>query len=177
METEIINIKGKDYLIKDGKAFEVVKADVKQDIIKEVKVKKIKYSDIKKVLTEMTPKQVINMFGKVNKENPYKIKTSKFFTKYKVFTDKGIEAKGNYIPTYIKSGIIINKQMEASRLSKQARKDIYNTCKQLNFDKIKKYQKDYDDATTEAETKIKREKQIKHLADENLRLNTIIKGI
>ena len=52
--TEIVEIKGKQYILKDGVAYEIKEADVKTVTAKPIKRKQIKYNEIQSTINKLT---------------------------------------------------------------------------------------------------------------------------
>jgi len=164
--TEIVNINGVQFLIKDGVAYEIKAGETTEEITEKklVRKKEIKPSELSDVISNLSVRQTVNLFGKLNKENPYKIDTKKFWNNYK-------------LPAHTKYSIpkrlvrqVIEKQMASEKLSKSKRVNILNKCKEYNYARIKWWE------TESNRNPIAIQNAVKSLAKENLELSEMIKN-
>ncbi len=136
--TEIVKIGGKSFLIKDGTAYEIKEASVEKELPATEKIKKklIKPNELEKTLQDLSVKKTVELFGKVNSENPYKVDTKNFWKQYKFPPN----TKYSISKRIIRENIL-DKQMKSAKLNKDKRKQILNKCKEINYKSIKEREK------------------------------------
>jgi hypothetical protein len=130
--SEIVTVKGEQYLIKDGVAYPIKAGNEHPQQEKPQKRKEISPNEKVNLLKSMNKQQVIEWFGELNKKQPLSISANGFWKLYQM--PKG---KNHYFTHAEKRLYILPQQIKALNLGKKAKAEVYiNARNQLEQKRI-----------------------------------------
>jgi hypothetical protein len=134
MTTTITADDGSKIILKPDKTYEIVRPKNTNNTTNNTPRKKrtIDYKDIPKVLAKMSDKKILEVFGKLNKDNAYEISCYDFWKLYKL-------KQKNYTPYInmeLKREFIIPVQMKHEKLKPSEIRSIWNKTRQILYKKM-----------------------------------------